>query len=149
VTRFLHHACRGLPGCLNGSGANALREAPSPAVQTIDSFYTRVMENAVGYLGSRILHPSRPAPDTAGCPTLSRAAYEKAAQEAIRTDAEKFYAITQAFGYTLGSQMYSVYLAGKVKPSGLRRLFLAHLDKPGAARKVCTAVIARVRSASR
>jgi hypothetical protein len=36
-----------------------------------------------------------------------------------------------------------------VKPAGLRRLFLAHLDEPGLARKVCTAVIARLRSASR
>jgi uncharacterized iron-regulated protein len=149
VTRFLHHACRGLPCCLNGSGANALREAAFAALQTIDGFYTRVMENAVAYLGSRILHPSRPAPDNEGRPSISRAAYEKAAQEAVRADAEEFAGLAQAFGYSLGSQMYSVYLAGKVKPSGLRRLFLAHLDKPGAARKVCTAVIARVRSASR
>jgi hypothetical protein len=36
-----------------------------------------------------------------------------------------------------------------VKPSGLRRLFLAHLGEPGQARKVCTAVIAKLRSASR
>ena len=43
--------------------------------------------------------------------------------------------------------MYAAYLAGKVKPAGLRRLFLVHLDQPGVARKVCTAVIARLRSA--
>ncbi len=71
-------------------------------------------------------------------------AIEKAAQAAIRADAEKFESITQDWGYRLGSQIYDVYLAGKVKPRGLRRLFLAHLDEPGLARKVCTAVIARV-----
>jgi hypothetical protein len=49
----------------------------------------------------------------------------------------------------MGSQIYRVYLAGKVKPAGLRRLFLAHLDEPGLARKVCIAVIARVRSATK
>ncbi len=58
---------------------------------------------------------------------------EKAAQAAIRADADKFEAIAQDWGYRIGSQIYGVYLAGKVKPSGLRRLFLAHLDEPGAA----------------
>ena len=43
---------------------------------------------------------------------------------------------------------YDAYLAGKVAPSGLRRLFLAHLDEPGLARKVCTAVIAKLRTLS-
>ena len=81
-------------------------------------------------------------------PALSRAAIEKAAQAAIRTDEEKFESITQGWGYRIGSRIYDLYLAGKVKPSGLRRLFLAHLDKPGLARKVCIAVIARLRAAS-
>ena len=51
-------------------------------------------------------------------------------------------------GYRIGSQIYDAYLAGKVAPSGLRRLFLAHLDEPGLARKVCTAVIAKLRTVS-
>jgi hypothetical protein len=148
VTRFLHHACRGLPDRLRENTAYSLVENTRPTLRTIDDFYTRVMENAVAYLGSRILYPSRPAPDTGVCLTISRAAYEDAAREAIRAPAEKFAVTARAFGYGLGSQMYAVYLAGKVKPSGLRRLFLAHLDKPGLARKVCTAVIAKVRSAS-
>ena len=49
----------------------------------------------------------------------------------------------------MGSDMYDVYLAGRVAPGGLRRLFLAHLDEPGLARKVCAAVIARIRSKAR
>ena len=55
----------------------------------------------------------------------------------------------QDLGYRIGSQIYDAYLAGKVAPSGLRRLFLAHLDEPGLARKVCATVIAKLRSASR
>jgi hypothetical protein len=47
----------------------------------------------------------------------------------------------------MGSQIYDAYLAGKVAASGLRRLFLAHLDEPGLARKVCAAVISRLRRA--
>ncbi len=150
ATRFLHHACRGLPQRLNGHGANgngAQRTTSPTAVR--DAFYTEIVEHAVAYFGSRVLYPSRPAVDTEDSPALSRAAVEKAAQTAIRTDAEKFAAITQDWGYRIGSQIYDVYLAGKVKPSGLRRLFLAHLDEPGLARKVCTAVIAKIRSATK
>jgi hypothetical protein len=150
ATRFLHHACRGLPRRLNGHGANddVVNQNTSTTPST-DSFYTRVVEHAVAYFGSRVLYPSRPAPATEDSPALSRAAVEKAAQGAMRADEQKFESITQEWGYRIGSQIYNVYLAGKVKPAGLRRLFLAHLGEPGQARKVCTAVIARVRGASR
>jgi hypothetical protein len=149
ATRFLHHACRGLPSRLNGHGTNDGGAGSTTAAVTTDAFYTRVIEHAVAYFGSRVLYPSRPAPETEDCPALSRAAVEKAAQAAGRTDEDKFESIAQNWGYRLGCQIYATYLAGKAKPSSLRRLFLAHLDKPGLARKVCTAVIARVRSASR
>ena len=150
ATRFLHHACRGLPQRLNGHGTNGngLLE-DTRTVLPLDAFYMRVIEHAVAYFGSRVLYPSRPAPETEDLPALSRAAVEKAAQSAIRADEEKFNSTAQDWGYRIGSQIYKVYLAGQVKPSGLRRLFLAHLDKPGLARKVCTAVIARLRSASK
>jgi uncharacterized iron-regulated protein len=145
ATRFLHHACRGLPERLNGHGTiEGVNKSASPA---IDVFYTRVIEHAVAYFGSRVLYPSRPAHEAEEAPALSRAAVEKAAQAAIRADTEKFESSAQDWGYRIGSQIYNGYLAGKVKPSGLRRLFLAHLDEPGLARKVCAAVIAKIRSA--
>jgi uncharacterized iron-regulated protein len=147
ATRFLHHACRGLPQRLDGHRANGKAETGT-ALPT-DAFYMRVIEHAVAYFGSRVLYPSRPAHEAGDSPALSRAACEKAAQAAIRADGERFESIAQDWGYRLGSQIYAVYLAGNVKQSGLRRLFLAHLDKPGLARKVCTAVIAKLRSASR
>jgi Haem-binding uptake, Tiki superfamily, ChaN len=145
ATRFLHHACRGLPQLLNGQGENDSSAQENPNVPT-DVFFTRVVEHAVAYFGSRVLYPSRPAPDTEDSPALSRAAIEKAVQTALRADAEKFESMAQDWGYRLGSQLYDVYLAGKVKPSGLRRLFLTHLDEPGVARKVCNAVIAKIRA---
>jgi len=150
ASRFLHHACRGLPQRLNGHRANGNgAKGNAGATAANDVFYTRVIEHAVAYFGSRVLYPSRPAAEAEDSPALSRAAIEKAAQAAVRADGHKFEAIAQEWGYRIGSQIYATYLAGKVKPSGLRRLFLAHLDKPGEARKVCTAVIARVRSASK
>ena len=81
--------------------------------------------------------PHRPAPETDNSFALSRAACEKAALAAVRTDNEKLEAIAKDWGYRLGSMIYDAYLAGRVTPSGLRRLFLTHLDQPGVARKVC------------
>ena len=145
AARFLHHACRGLPLRWNGQGINGggvVEAAPA------ENFFRRVVENAVAYFGSRVLYPSRPAFESENTFALSRAACERAANQAAGSDAEKFESIAQDFGYRLGSQIYDFYLAGKVKPAGVRRLFLAHLDGPGLARKVCTAVIGRVRAAS-
>jgi len=151
AARFLHHACRGLPQRLNGHGITADPQEKIHPFASTDAFYTRVIENAVAYFGSRVLYPARLAPDSNESFTLSRAASEKAALAAIRTDREKFDSITLEWGYRLGSLIYDAYLAGRVKPRGLRRLFLAHLDEPGIARKVCVAVMARarVRAASR
>jgi len=147
ATRFLHHACRGLPDRLTVKRAGDEENVNCPTALTTDLFYTRVVEDAVAYFGSRVLYPSRPAPEAEHSSALSRAACEKAAQTAVRSDEKKFECIAQDFGYRIGSHMYAAYLAGKVKPAGLRRLFLVHLDQPGMARKVCTAVIARLRSA--
>lgn len=147
ATRFLHQACQGLPHRLNvraedGSTADDNRER-----KAIDGFYTRVIEHAIAYFGSRVLYPSRPAPDDTS--PVSRAACEKAAQASIRADSDKSESVAQDLGYRLGSQIYDAYLSGKVAPSGLRRLFLVHLDEPGMARKICAAVIAKLRPASR
>jgi hypothetical protein len=147
AARFLHHACRGLPRRVNGHGDGDQIEGGQ--LRESDIFYTRVIEHAAAYFGSRVLYPSRPSFEAEDSPALSRAECEKAAQSAIRGDEEKFEAIAREWGYRLGNQIYDIYLAGKVKPSGLRRLFLAHLDEPGLARKVCTAVIAKVRAATR
>ena len=147
ATRFLHQACQGLPQRFNGQG-HINSDSQCVRKTAIDDFYTRVVEAAVAYFGSRVLYPSRPAPD-GDVPQLSRAACEKAAQSASRGDNDKLERDAQAIGYRVGSQIYDAYLAGKVAPSALRRLFLAHLDKPGQARKVCAAVIAKLRSASR
>ncbi len=148
ATRFLHQACQGLPRRLNGrleEGIDA--NGVGHERKAIDEFYARVIEHAVAYFGSRVLYPSRPAPDDMS--PVSRAACEKAAQAAIRCESTKSESAAQDLGYRLGSQIYDAYLAGKVAPRGLRRLFLAHLDQPGLARKVCAAVIAKLRPSSR
>jgi hypothetical protein len=148
ATRFLHQACQGLPQRVHGhSSDHANGNAPRTAA--IDEFYARVIEHAVAYFGSRVLYPSRPAPDFADSAQLSRAALEKTAQAAIRGDKNKSETSARDWGYLIGNEIYDSYLRGKVATSSLRRLFLAHLDQAGLAQKVCAAVIARLRSATR
>lgn len=147
ATRFLHQACQGLPHRLNGK-ATEVDPASKTKRNAPDDFYARVVEHAVAYFGSRVLHPSRPAPE-AHESQLSRAALEKSAHAALRAAEDKWEDSAQEWGYRIGTEIYSAYLAGKIAPSGLRRLFLAHLDEPGMARKVCAAVIARLRAVAR
>src|SRR6202521_2757088 len=146
ATRFLHQACQGLPQRLSGNSEQASVNSNGERKSPIDEFYSRVIEHAVAYFGSRVLCPSRPAPEDSS--SLSRAACETLAKSAIRADKSKGECAARDLGYHIGNQIYEAYIAGKVAPSGLRRLFLAHLNEPGMARKVCATVIAKLRSFS-
>lgn len=145
AARFLHQACQGLPRRVN----ETTREKNPGQARSADSFYSRIIEHAIAFFGSRVLHPSRPAPRMESSQLLSRAACDKAAQDAVRRDAEKFESTAQEWGYRLGSLLYDSYLSGEVTQSGIRRLLLVHLDEPGVASKVCAAIIAKLRAASR
>jgi hypothetical protein len=150
AARFLHHACRGLPQrLLPGDMDRGRWSANSNVTSTAAAFYTRVIEDAVGYFGSRVLYPARPASGVEHLMALSFNALEKAASVAVRSGEEIEKSIAKAWGYRLGSMLYDSYLAGRVKPAGLRRLFLAHLHEPGVARQVCKDLISRVRSTAR
>jgi hypothetical protein len=142
AARFLHHACQGLPHRLNGDSMDGACE-----LRALDQFYAKVIEHAVAYFGSRVLYPARPALDAGDATPLSRAALGKAAESAVRSGDTAV--VAQEFGYRIGSQSYDAYLAGAVPLGGLRRLFLARLDEPGVARKICAAIIAKLRSVSR
>jgi len=150
AARFLHHACRGLPCRLNGhrSGEDAAGKTVAPNSirnRALDDFYIRVIEHAVAYFSSRVLYPSRSAPEGDDI-QLSRTACEKAAQAAIHDEQGGIEASAKDWGYRIGSGIYDAYIAGKVPTSSLRRLFLARIDEAGMARKVCVAVISKLRS---
>lgn len=145
ATRFLHQACQGLPRRING---HAVDSDVAEVERAADRFYSDVVEHAIAYFGSRVLYPSRPAP-SADNTLLSRATVERVAQAAVRGENQSSDAAASDLGQRIGSQIYDAYLAGKVAPSGLRRLFLAHLHEPGMARNVCGAVIRKLRASSR
>ena len=88
AARFLHQACQGLPQRLNGHSERTKRRQRQHARLPIDDFYARVIEHAVAYFGSRVLYPSRPAPDDVVA-AIPRRACEKAAQAAIRAMTEQ------------------------------------------------------------
>ncbi len=136
ASRFLHHACRGLPLRRNG-------RALAPG-EPVDRFYARTLEHAIAYFGSRVLYPVRPAIGDQDACEFSRAACERLMREALRGDRNKFDSIAEKLGYTLGSQLYDAYLRGCVSRSVLRHLFLARIEEPGKARRVCWEVSRKV-----
>lgn len=162
ATRFLHHACRGLPNRVNG-------KASHPAAPA-DSFYVGVLENAIGNFGSRILYPVRPAfrdCDLYEFYELTREDLEQEAElpysdaiqaidflalhrEYDRTEraprtvhdwltrglafaGRKYEFVQEKLGAVAGNALYDAYLDGRVRPAALRKLFLAHIEAPGVA----------------
>jgi uncharacterized iron-regulated protein len=137
ASRFLHHACRGLPLRRNGHGV--------AAGEPTDRFYARTLEHALAYFGSRVLYPARPAISDQEACEFSRTACERLMHDALHSDRIKFDALAQKLGYTLGSQLYDAYLRGCVSRSVLRHLFLARIEKSGKARQTCFEVVRKVR----
>ncbi len=133
ATRFLHHACRGLPmrDCSHDKGLSGT-----------DLFYTRMIEHALAYLGSRVLYSAR-ASGVDIEHELSRASCDRRAAKA--SSDENSDAFSMQMGYSLGSHLYEAYVAGVMSRTSLRHLFLTHLDAPGRARSVCHALLAEMR----
>jgi hypothetical protein len=174
ATRFLHHACRGLPNRVNG-------KAPVP-LSPEDAFYATVFEHTLAFFGSRVLYPARPAfrdadlaelsdliredlerqtslpfPDAAEALDFLAAhrEFERAGQKsrvapewlprAFAFTGRKYEYVTEQLGYLAGNDLYDAYLEGRLTPAALRRLFLAHIDEPGVAREVYFQLISRLR----
>jgi len=144
AARFLHQACMGLPHHVDKKDSSG-----SSALAALDNFNAGMMEHALSYFGSRVLYPSRTNTEGADTAPLSRVACEKEARTAIRAGVSEANATAQKWGYRIGNEIYRAYLAGKVSRNDLRQLFLAHLYDPGVARKVCGAMMAKLRMAGR
>jgi hypothetical protein len=129
AARFLHNACQGLA---SGAASRTTEDSPQPP----DRFYIQTLQQAFGYFGSRALYPARDGID------LSLKACENLAESAPPSAAPELDDTAQKLGYALGSDLYDRYLEGSVTRSQLRRLFLAHLEEPGRARKICAELLA-------
>jgi hypothetical protein len=171
ATRFLHHACRGLPDRINGKTP----EMRGPE----DAFFAATLEQALACFGSRILYPAQPAFRDADLHEFYELTSEDLERQTLlaRTDAievldfvawhrragdmersanpdwtralaftgRKREHVMQRLGCLLGNDLYDAYIDGRVSPAALRRLFLAHLEQPGAAGEVYAHLNSRLR----
>ena len=173
ATRFLHHACRGVPDRVNG-------KAPAHRGPE-DAFFAATLENALACFGSRILYPASPAfrdadlqqlyeltrgdleeqsslPYSDVVEVLDFLAWHRQSGNSIRSrpaspdwtralafTGRKWECVTEQLGCLLGNDLYDAYIEGRIGPAALRRLFLAHLEEPGAASHVYAHLQARLR----
>ena len=178
AARFLHHACRGLPGRVNG-------HVPEP-MDGLGLFYARALEHALAYFGSRVLYPSRPAARESELYEMYNDTREDVEQrtgwrleeftamldflalhrsfelnpkryrelptqieEGVQFTGEKFEYATRQLGYMLGSDLYDAYLEGVVTRRFLKSLYLTHLEQPGAAVQTYFALVRKVRRSAK
>jgi hypothetical protein len=139
---------------------------PAPLALSLDkedTFYVDVFEHALGFFGSRILYPARPAirdSDVAELLDITREDLEQQTSlpfaDAVQAvdfliqhrhcdlrDASapnftgrKYEYVAGQLGYLAGNDMYDAYLEGRISTAALRKLFLAHVEQPGVAREV-------------
>ena len=174
ATRFLHQACRGLPNlspCHGNPAPNAVHAAES--LDKDDAFYMTVIENALACFGSRILHPARPAlrdTDIAELFDVTREDLEHQTSLPFADAVEaldflmlhrpqdfggapapgftgrKYEYVVEQLGYLTGNDLYDAYLEGRLTTAALRKLFLAHIEQPGVARKAYVQMRTRLSS---
>ena len=174
ATRFLHQACRGLPNICNGKAAP--NTATVARLHRDDAFYVTVLEHALAFFGSRILHPARPGlrdADIAELFNITREdlEYQTAlpfadavealdfltrhrertfcAEPAPAFSGRKYEYVAEQLGYLTGNDLYNAYLEGDLTTAALRRLFLTHIEEPGVAREAYVQLRTRLRSRQR
>jgi hypothetical protein len=173
AARFLHHACRGVPNRVNGKaceprgaedaffaatlehalacfGSRVLYPA-RPAFRDADlqQMYELTREDleqktslphadvveALDFLAwhrqSGHINPSRPA----------SADWTRA----LAFTGRKWDFATERLGCLVGNDLYDAYIDGRIVPAAVRRLFLAHLEEPGAASTVYAYLNSRLR----
>jgi len=147
ATHALRHA-------LSGEG---LDEPQLP----LDAFYCRVMNEALGFFGSKLVNPKRRCLHVDDLEAMLQAATREqrkhsdlelhAASLAIehkevergrpsrvlssvlKSSPDLFNAVTHLLGYILGDQMYHALLRGRISAQEIRELFAESLEEEGVA----------------
>jgi len=128
-----------------------------------DAFFIAVLEHALAFFGSRILYPARRAvrdEDIAELFDVTREDLEQqtalpfadavealdfltehrsrdlsAALQAPPFTDRKYDYVAGQLGYLAGNDLYDAYIGGRITTAALRKLFLSHIEQPGAARE--------------
>jgi hypothetical protein len=134
----------------------------------VDAFYARCLEEALGFLGSKVINPKRKC---AHLPWFERLARSRAASSGerhlarlvlaharmeagvkvrglariYRSDAETFNAVTHLLGYVLGDKLYYAMLEGRLEKREIRSLFFDPFEDEGEALATYLYLVARTR----
>jgi hypothetical protein len=142
ATHFLRHVCS---------------DTDSDPRFLVDAFYARCIEEAVGFLGSKLINHKR---KTTGYRALARVAKNdpdkrqrliarltlqhwnmergkkvRSTGSLYNTDAHTFNAITHLLGYQLGERLYYGLIFGDIAKDEIRQLFFENFDDGGTALK--------------
>jgi hypothetical protein len=173
ATRFLHHACRALPHHLNGKAHEPI--APQDAFfatvleHALACFGSRILHPArpafrdadleelseltCEDLEQQTALPYRDVVEAlgflwwhrqSGRSRCSRSAGPDWAR-ALAFTGRKWEYVTEQLGSLVGNDLYDAYIDGRIGAAALRRLFLAHLEEPGAASEVYANLNARLK----
>ncbi|MBM4777671.1 MAG: ChaN family lipoprotein [Archangiaceae bacterium] len=112
-----------------------------------DAFWTRCVEEAIGFFGSKLVNPKRTCPSLVewtghfqhGTPKAKEtAAFVLAlssldarspdARRLLPSTLEQFNAVSHALGYMLGDALYRAHRAGRLDRSAIRTLFTRPID---------------------
>lgn len=138
ATHFVRHVC-------------SLSEGPNLLV---DAFYWRVMEEAIGFLGSKVInhkrkcahlgHFKRIARSKSATPfekdlarlvrkhaRLERGERVRGSSEVYECSADLFNAVTHVLGYQLGDRLYYGLVRGELAKSEIRDLFFDSFEGKG------------------
>ena len=122
----------------------------------MDAFYARALEEAIGFLGSKLLNHRRKCPHTSRLERIRRAKNVpaihkemarlvlkhqrmldgkriKKSQEIYECDMETFNAVTHIIGYQLGDRIYYGLINGTLDKMEIRELFFDCFEEDGAA----------------
>jgi heme-binding uptake protein ChaN (Tiki superfamily) len=173
AARFLHHACRGLPERVNGKSheARAAQDGFFAAVveNALACFGSRILHPTGAPFRNDDLEELHELTyeDLERQTSLKygdvievldflswhrhsgRGRAERPASadwtRALTFTGRKWEYATERLGCLLGNDLYDAYLDGRIGQGALRRLFLAHLEEPGAASEVYASLNARLR----
>ncbi len=138
----------------------------------VDAFYARVMNEAVGFLGSKLVTPQRRALDRQEMEAqlaeegtdettrevlalallhldLERGRPSAGLRRAFTLPAGKWNALTHILGYRLGDELYRALIAGRISLARARRLFFEPFEDEGAAMATYFASLSAIRGRAR
>jgi hypothetical protein len=173
AARFLHHACRGLPERINGKipASRAPHDAFFAATleHALACFGSRILYPArppfrdadlqtLYELTREDLEQQTSLPYADAIDILNFLEWHRQSTRSQRGKAaspdwtrvltftgKRWEYVTRQLGYLVGNDLYDAYLEGKIGPAVLRRLFLDHLEEPGAAQVAYANLNSRLR----